>query len=168
MTRSFDPRLVYAKTPAGMAEVSSRQMGLPVITRRILILIDGHRRLMDLPAFARPDPLEPIVEELESRGLISLVGISEAPVEDNRRDREQRARVALDQMRNEVRGEFGRLLGPRGALYDAQIDETESLDVFRKVLRDAIDEVIRACGRDPAEQILARIRPIYAAFAGTA
>ena len=78
-TPGFDLRLVFAKTTEGAAELVSRQHGLSTVERRILILIDGQRRLADLPPFARPGEVGPIVDKLQSHGLIRLAGISDDP-----------------------------------------------------------------------------------------
>lgn len=159
---AYDPRLVFAKTAAGTEEITYRQHGLSSAARRILILIDGHRRLSDLPPFTRPGELEPLVDQLASLGLIALAGIADDPSPDEVRERQRREREALVHLQQGLRGEFERELGADGLVLEARMRDCVSLDLLRLLLREAVDQVARHRGRDAAERMLGVIRPIYA------
>jgi hypothetical protein len=161
MARELDPRLVFAKTAAGSAEVARRSHGLSGAARRILIVIDGQRRLSDLPPFARAGELEPIVDDLEARGLIALVGIADDPPEHERVQAQRRQRDALARLQRELAGTFQRELGAAGRVYDARLADCVSLDVVRPLLREAIDAVLSARGQPAAQRILAVVRPVF-------
>ena len=72
MAEPLDPRLVYAKTAAGVSEVQHRAGGLSPPARRLLVLVDGRRPLAALPATVRPGELPRLIDDLLSRGLIAL------------------------------------------------------------------------------------------------
>jgi hypothetical protein len=165
MTRSLDPRLVFAKTPDGVAEVAARSHALSAASRRILILIDGRRRLSDLPPFARAGELEPIVDDLEARGLIALAGIADDPLEEERLARERHDRESLARLKQDLQGVFAKALGPAGAVLDARLRDCIGMDPLRVLLREAIDTVQRERGRPAAERIIARARPAFEAWA---
>ncbi len=162
MTRDLDPRLVFAKTESGAAEVAARAHKLSISERRILILLDGRRRLADLPPFARPGELAPIVDRLESCGLIALAGIAEdvAPREDDLRRQKERAVQA--RLLTALDGAFEREVGAAGLILEARLRDCVNLEVFRRVLREAIDTVERMRGREAAERLLVLVRPLYA------
>jgi len=164
MNRAFDPRLVFVKTAEGAAEVSQRNLGLSGAARRILILLDGRRRLSDLPPFARPEELEPIVDDLASRGLIALAGIADDPPEDEVREQLRRQRETMDRLKQELRGAFERELGPGGLILEARLKDSVSLDVLRQLIREGVDAVHRLRGEEAAERILSIVRPAYAQF----
>jgi len=161
-SEEFDPRLVFAKTAAGVDEIAHRRHGLSSAARRILILIDGHRRLSDLPPFTRPGELGPVVHQLASLGLIALAGIADDPSPDELRERQRREREALTRLQMALRGEFERELGGDGLVLEARMRDCVSLDVLRMLLREAVDHVGRLRGREAADRLLAVIRPIYA------
>lgn len=162
MSETFDPRLVFGKTPAGVDEITRREHGLSSAARRILILIDGHRRLSDLPPFTRPGDLEPLVDQLASLGLIALAGIADDPSPEEVQQRQRREREALMHLQQRLRGEFERELGGDGLVLEARLRDCVSLDLLRVLLREAVDQVARQRGREAAERMLAVIRPIYA------
>lgn len=165
MARDFDPRLVFTKTDAGATEVAARTLKLTTSERRILILLDGRRRLADLPSFARPGELEPIVDRLEAAGLIALAGIADDPAASDAEARRQRERAVQSRIQAALDGAFEREIGAAGLIFEARLRDCLNLEVTRRVLREAIDQVERMRGREAAERILARVRPVYAELA---
>ena len=165
MSRDLDPRLVFAKTEAGAAEVAARALKLTPSERRILILLDGRRRLADLPSFARPGELDPIVDRLEAAGLIALAGIADEPAASDAEARRQRERAVQSRIQAVLDGAFEREIGAAGLIFEARLRDCHNLEVMRRVLRDAIDQVERMRGREAAERILERVRPVYAELA---
>jgi hypothetical protein len=134
-----DSRLVYRKTEAGDAEVMDRALGLSVGARRLIILIDGQRPLSDLPSFARQGDLPALLEELESRGLIALAGIADAPTLEELAARMQAEQVKLQSIKQALDQRFEQILGVDGIVLDARVADCVSLDVFKRILREAIN-----------------------------
>lgn len=66
----LNPKSIYRKTEAGIAEVPARALGLRAELRRLLILIDGTATSERLAAFVRGSEVEFLLAELESQGLI--------------------------------------------------------------------------------------------------
>ncbi len=73
-----NPKSIYRKTEAGVAEVQVRTLGLRAELRRLLILIDGAATLDRLAAFVRGSEIEFLVAELEYDGLITCAPIAPA------------------------------------------------------------------------------------------
>ena len=161
MSPSLDPRLIFVRTAAGNAEVELRRLGLTGAARRILVLIDGNRRLSDMPLFARVRELDPLVAGLANRGLISLVGISNDPSPEELAQIAQRQREGLEVLRDALTGAFERELGPGGRVLEARLADCVSLDVLRQLIREAVDGIHHTCGPDAADRILAVVHPLY-------
>ena len=70
-----NPKSVYRKTEAGVAEVQVRTLGLRSELRRLLILIDGTATLDRLAAFVRGSEIDFLVAELEYNGLVTSAPI---------------------------------------------------------------------------------------------
>jgi hypothetical protein len=81
----MDGSLIYAKTPKGVAEVAARSPDLPMVSRRVLIMMDGKRTLDELSVLVRPGEIEAIVTQLESAGLAERTGASSPPATLNGR-----------------------------------------------------------------------------------
>ena len=158
--REFDSRLVYAKTDAGSAEISERTLGLSHLMRRILIVIDGQRRLGDLPNFARPGDLGNIIEELQTRGLIQLSGIADDPPGNERIARAEEDLRVLGELKVVLRGAFEAELGAVGQVLDARLADCVSLDVLKRVLREGIDSIARRRGEAAARRLISLVRPL--------
>ena len=161
-TPGFDLRLVFAKTAEGAAELVSRQHGLSTVERRILILVDGHRRLADLPPFARPGEIGPIVNTLQSHGLIRLAGIADDPPAQARPDDPEDTRARLQWLRQQLAGSFERELGSDGRVLEARLRDSISLEVARRVVRDGIEAVSQRCGRAAADRVAQLSRRAFA------
>jgi len=165
MAAAPDPRLVFAKTPLGRDEVVQRDLGLSSSARRILILVDGRRRLLDLAPFARQGEIDAIVDELQARGLIALSGIADTITEDELEERSRRQRETLEALQAALAGAFVRELGAQGLVFDARVRDCVSLDVMRRLLREALDAVARERGERAIEPLLRTIRSHYARYA---
>jgi len=149
MTESIDPRSVYARTPAGAAELGLPQGGLAPAARRVLILIDGRRPVAQLPGKIRPGELPRLITELRDAGLITLVGVvQELPagysdVPD--------PRLAL--LKSRLRGAFERELGAAGLVLEARVQDCVNMLVMRSVLREVIGMVEQRAGPVAARRI---------------
>lgn len=62
--------MIYTKTAKGRAEVANREEGLSPVQRRLLILVDGHKRTLELQAFVRVDELDAALAHLQQADLI--------------------------------------------------------------------------------------------------
>jgi len=158
---AFDLRLVFAKTATGSAELTGRQHGLSTVERRILILIDGQRRLADLPPFARPGEIGPIIDKLQSCGLVRLAGIAEDPPLPNA-DSANRARSHLAAVQSQLAGIFERELGADGRVLEARLRDSISLEVARRVVRDGIDAIGQRFGPAAASRLAVASRQAFA------
>jgi hypothetical protein len=150
----FDPRLVFAKTPAGNSEIVERRLGLSLPARRVLILIDGRRSLAQLPALTRPDDLPALVAVLQSEGLISLNGI----VEDLPPGYQGSVDPRLDEIKSRLRGAFERELGADARVLEARVQDCVNVMVMRGVLREVIDMVETRSGPASAQRIASTVR----------
>jgi hypothetical protein len=118
MAETLDPRWVYAKTPAGGAEVGARSDTLSQGARRLLVLIDGRRPLAALPSTVRPGELPKLIQELLAGGLITLSGIvDELPPGGEMRD------PRLEDFKRRIEGAVLRELGPSGSVLEARLLE---------------------------------------------
>ncbi len=72
----MDGALIYAKTPKGVEEIATRSARLSMISRRVLILMDGQRTVDELALYVRPGEIDAIVTQLESAGLAEKAGPS--------------------------------------------------------------------------------------------
>ena len=158
--KSIDLRLVFAKTDAGVSEVSDRAQGLGQTARRLLILIDGQRRLSDLSGLARPGEIVTVIEDLQSKLLIRLVGIAEGPSPEEILAREQDRAAVVTELKKALANKFHAELGNSGHVFDERVTDCVNLDVMRRVLREAIDAVLFNNGDKAAQNIVSIVRPI--------
>lgn len=161
LERTFDSRLVYSKTAKGSVEMMERKMNLSIGGRRMLIVIDGQRRLGDLPAFARPGELGAILEELESLQLIALAGIADAMPETERRARQRLEDTVLNELKQSLDGMFSRELGESaGEVLEARLADSVNIEIAKRVLRDAIDIVSNRVNAEAAQRVVLAAKPI--------
>jgi hypothetical protein len=146
-----DPRLVYNKTAAGLAELSERQLGLSPAARRILILTDGVKSIGELPKFIRPGDLAKVVNELEQRGLLALIGIADIKTDSGSPDMD-----LLMRFKPKLAGVFSNELKDRGLVLDARVQDAVSMDVLRSVLREGINRA-REHGTPEAARRIANV-----------
>jgi hypothetical protein len=71
---------IPVKTAIGQQEVSTRALGLPPLTRRLLILVDGKRSGRELAVFVAGHPVVKLLGELLTRQCIEVVGAAAASV----------------------------------------------------------------------------------------
>lgn len=138
-----------------------RRLALSTGARRMLIVIDGQRRLGDLPAFARPGELGAIIEELQSHGLIALAGIADEMPETERRARQRIEESVLAELKQQLAGIFSRELGESaGEVLEARLTDSVNIEVAKRVLRDAIDIVAARVNQEAAKRIILEAKPI--------
>lgn len=71
---------VFAKTAQGQQEIQARALGLPVLARRILVLVDGQRSGRDLAAFVPDGSLESCLSALlEQHCIEAVAAVAAAP-----------------------------------------------------------------------------------------
>jgi hypothetical protein len=149
MAVPLDPRLVYAKTAAGVSEVLNRGETLSAPARRVLVLIDGRRPLAQLPQSVRPGELPKLIDELLAAGLIALSGIvEELPGGSEMRD------PRLEDFKRRIEGAVERELGPAGRVLEARLQDCVNMTVMRGVMRELI-ELVRARRDDAAARRVA-------------
>jgi len=73
------PDAVYAKTALGQQEIQQRSLRLPLLTRRVLLLVDGRRPVHELSVLAGNADTSALIAELEGLGCIELTSASAAP-----------------------------------------------------------------------------------------
>lgn len=64
---------VFAKTPKGQEEITSRKGGLTPRVRRVLIMIDGKRSIGELRGMLPADDLQHTLGTLEEEGYIEIL-----------------------------------------------------------------------------------------------
>lgn len=158
----FDSRLVYAKTAAGAEEMMARRLDLSIGARRMLIVIDGQRRLGDLPAFTRPGELGAIIEELASNKLISLAGIADEMPETERRAQIRLEEAVLADMKRQLTGIFLDALGPAGEVLEARLADAVNVEIAKRVLRDGVDVIRARLGEERAQALIQAAKPLLA------
>jgi len=137
MPDPLDPRLVYAKTPAGLAEVQKRSLELEPAARRVLLLVDGRRPVALLPDRVRSGEMPKLIEQLLAAGLITLSGIVEElpPGWTEARDPQ------LAHFKKTLHGVIERELGPAGRVLEARVQDCVNMTVMRSVLREIVELV---------------------------
>ncbi|MCP5287123.1 MAG: hypothetical protein H6933_19720 [Burkholderiaceae bacterium] len=73
------PDAVYAKTALGQQEIQQRSLRLPLLTRRVLLLVDGRRPVHELAVLAGNADTSALLAELEGLGCIELMSAAAAP-----------------------------------------------------------------------------------------
>lgn len=66
--------VVFAKTPKGQEEVTTKSAGLTPRVRRVLIMVDGKRSIDELRGMLLSDDLQHTLGMLEEDGFIELAG----------------------------------------------------------------------------------------------
>ncbi|KXB30992.1 hypothetical protein AT959_09815 [Dechloromonas denitrificans] len=70
--------VVFAKTPKGHDEITSKAGGLTPRVRRVLIFVDGRRSVDDLRGMLQSDDLQHTLGMLEEAGYIEVSSVSDA------------------------------------------------------------------------------------------
>ena len=161
--RHFDSRLVYSKTNRGSSEMVERALDLSSGARRMLIVIDGQRRLGDLPAFARPGELGAMIQELESNGLIALAGIADEMPDTERRARIRLEGLVLAELKQQLAGMFVAQLGTSaGEVLEARLADALNVEIAKRVLRDGVDVMTSRLGEQSARAVIQAAKPVLA------
>ena len=71
--------LIFAKTPLGQAEIQQRTLRLPLLTRRVLLLVDGRRTVSELMTLAGNADVAQLLAELETLGCVERSAVATAP-----------------------------------------------------------------------------------------
>lgn len=156
-----DIGLIYQRTAAGEALLGAGARALGHVARRILPLIDGHRRVADLPDNVRPGDLEAAISELQTRGLIEFTGRAEPLPEQDLLAQEEADQLLLAQIKIDLDGVFFREMGSAGEIWDARVNDSVNLVVLRRILREAIDVAYFRSGSEAARNLVAVVRPIF-------
>ena len=126
---------IYAKTPLGQQEIQQRSLKLPLLTRRVLLLVDGRRPVRELATLAGNADASTLLMELEALGCIELTAVaSPAPAP---------APAALDAAAEVVAGTATALAGlPPPASRSA-----EQVDMARNFMINTINRMLEQNSR---------------------
>ena len=171
----MDGSLIYAKTPKGVAEVGVRGAQLSMITRRVLIMMDGKRTVDELAVYVRAGEIGAIITQLESEGLAEKAGAVAAttvappaitelappetptvapPVPEGR----DLGPITLEEVKRRAVRELNDRLGPEADVMAMRIEACRSIDEFRERVRDAERFVTAALGAAAAQDYLRALR----------
>lgn len=64
------PSPIYAKTAMGQKEIQDRSVGLALLERRLLLLMNGQRTLTELNGLLPGQDLQPLIQTLLDKGCI--------------------------------------------------------------------------------------------------
>jgi hypothetical protein len=70
---------IFAKTETGQREIKTRELGLPPLVRRLLILIDGKRTGRELAPMLMGQSLDQLLAELIDKECVSLAEVVVPP-----------------------------------------------------------------------------------------
>jgi hypothetical protein len=126
---------VYVKTPKGIEEITNRSHGLPMRTRRVLIMLDGKRNAADI-AEMFPEEGAVLLDSLIADGFVTPLNAepekptaSAKPIAkvDPPLNDAQRFEMAQNFMRNTLEA----FLGSMGSGLIAQVNHCTTLDELR-------------------------------------
>ncbi len=69
------PSPIYAKTALGQKEIQDRSVGLGLLERRLLLLMNGQRRLTELTELMPGQDLQPLIQSLLDKGCIEQAAV---------------------------------------------------------------------------------------------
>jgi hypothetical protein len=173
----MDGKLIYAKTPKGIAEVAARSAQLSMTARRVLIMMDGKRTIDELAVLVRPGEIEGIIGQLEEGGLAQKAGAdadggSDVPVVSSSEpeadlapttatsvmdDRDLNPMTLEEAKRRAVR-ELTDRLGPGAEVVAIRIENCRTIEHFRDRVREAERLVATALGAAAAQDYLRALR----------
>lgn len=161
MSDDGQSRLIYARTAEGEQEIARLGRSLSQAALRVLLVIDGQRCVADLPPIVRPGELQPILAELEAQHLIEPIGLADPLSEAERRARLRAEHAALEAAKQRLHGLLEAELGPAGQIWEARIEDCVSMEVLRRVLREAVDVVFARRGGEAARRVVLAVRPFF-------
>lgn len=74
----MDATRVFAKTPQGAAEIQHRSLGLGLLPRRVLLLVDGRRSVAELQTLAGNADARALLTELLALGCVEPLALPAA------------------------------------------------------------------------------------------
>lgn len=171
----MDGSLIYAKTPKGVAEVGARGAQLSMVTRRVLIMMDGKRTVDELAVYVRAGEIGAIITQLESEGLAEKAGAiaattvaplavtesasPEAPaVPPSAPEERDLGPITLEEVKRRAVRELNDRLGPEADVIAMRIEACRNIDEFRERVRDAERYVAAALGAAAAQDYLRALR----------
>jgi hypothetical protein len=173
---ALNDKLVYSKTPKGVAEVAARGGALSMAARRVLIMIDGKRSLGELAAMLRNNDLDSTIGLLETQGFVQRAGGGSAPatisgglrIEEPVRealdvntvsnDIEDRPLLTIEEAKRRAVRELNERLGPEAEIMSVRLEQTRSADELRDRLREAERLVAGLLGEAAAADYLRALR----------
>jgi hypothetical protein len=172
---TMDGNLIYVKTPAGTAEVTARTAQLTMITRRVLIMMDGRRTVDELSTLVRPGEIDSIIEQLETAGFAYRTAESKTvggsagaeprvdatmPASDASAASYDRdfAPMTLDEAKRRAVRELTDRLGPQAEVVAMRMEQCRSIEEFRDRMREAERCVAAALGANAAQEYLRALR----------
>jgi hypothetical protein len=163
-----DDRVIYTKTPKGTAEIAARSGALSMAERRVLIMVDGKRTLVDLAPLARAGEIGPLLESLEAQGFIQRAeglaprapaAAGTAEVADPADElAEERLAAAFDSVKRRAVRELSDRLGPDAEVMAVRIENCRTPEELRHRLREAERLVAGMLGDAHAQEFLRALR----------
>lgn len=136
----LDESLVFQKTEAGVSEMATPALRLPPKLRRALILVDGAKSVSELAPMFRPGEVEPILMDLQARGLLTLTGGVVAEAADRPDAGGAPGAITADvfeEVRRQAMREVSHRLGPNGDTLALKIERCKTPEELRVALREA-------------------------------
>jgi hypothetical protein len=165
----MDEALVFRKTPAGQVEVTARSGSLTLSMRRVLIMVDGRRPLVELAPLVRAGEIDGVIAALLEKGFIEPIMVAApattagpttiAPAPRTLPDVTDPNRfMSLDEARRRVVRELTDRLGPEAEYVAIKIEQCASIDELRARIRDAERLLTNAMGEKVAQDFLQALR----------
>lgn len=161
MSSNTDQTLIYQRTEKGEDMLRAGARALGHVARRILPMIDGRRRVADLPENMRPGDLEAAISELQALGLIRFTGRAGPITTQDQKVQDETDQTMLAQVKTDLNGLFVREMGAYGEIWDTRVAETANMVLLRRVLREAIDVSYFRSGSEVARNLVKIVRPIF-------
>jgi hypothetical protein len=169
----MNERLVFTKTPKGVAEVAARGGALSLAARRVLIMIDGKRTVADLAPLLRPGEVDSVIGTLESMGFIQRAGGESAPATaapapaasaapaaaaSQAQAADAHSGLPLEELKRRAVRELSDRLGPEAEVMAMRIEQVRSNDELRERLREAERLLSGLMGEAVAQDYLRALR----------
>jgi hypothetical protein len=155
------PDAIYAKTPSGQEEVSTRRAGLSARQRTLLIMLDGRKPLSDMLPLLPMEELAPALDVLLSLGFIAdpaaLAAAAPSPQPPKRDPRLDEAKVLMRQSAEKYLGLLASDLVRRIEQASDEAQVQHALGMWHMAMRDS------KYGRDVAGPLLEQTRSLLAA-----
>lgn len=168
----MDGTLVFAKTPRGIVEISTRSAQLAMTTRRVLIMIDGKRSVDELAMVLPPGAIDTVIAQLEAAGLIQKA-LQNSPLDvptisGGREDLMPTSSVGaasddpnpmtLEEAKRRAVRELNDRLGPDAETLSMRIERCHTIEDFRERVREAERFVTAMLGPAAGQDYLRALR----------